>query len=152
LANELPPAITVDDMDRICEELATAAVPLVPLLNGFCYAVRRALIDAIGFLDEESFPIGYGEEDDFSLRAGAAGYLCAVATDTYIYHSKSASFTQERRGPLVEAGAKALRKKHTAERIAAAVHMLRYHPELARIRNLIAKRLDEYSLSEQCSA
>jgi GT2 family glycosyltransferase len=120
-------------------------VVFVPLINGFCYAIRRKLIETIGYFDEESFPQGYGEEDDFCLRAGAAGLLCAIATDAYVYHVKSATFTSERRKPLVEAGVQELRRKHTPERLKAAVDMLRRHPELNRIRNALTARLRELS-------
>jgi GT2 family glycosyltransferase len=139
--NEIPPGLSIADMDGLCEELASGIVPFVPLLNGFCYAVRHKLTEKIGFLDEASFPVGYGEEDDFSLRAGAAGYVCAIATDAYIYHAKSATFTADRRRPLVEQGAAALRRKHSPERLTAAVLVLRQNPEIARIRERMMQRL-----------
>jgi GT2 family glycosyltransferase len=140
LVNALPAGLGVEDMDRLCEELAPAPVLFAPLLNGFCLTIRRAMLEKIGPFDEASFPMGYGEEDDFCLRAGAAGYLCGIAPDTYVYHVKSASFTPAGRKPLAEAGAKALRQKHSAERIGAAVAMMREHPELARMRERLASR------------
>jgi len=145
LVNQIPLNLTIDDMDRICEEAATGVVPFVPLVNGFCYAVRRKLIERIGYFDEESFPQGYGEEDDFCLRAAAAGFLCAVATDAYVFHVKSATFTSDRRKPLVESGVEALRRKHTPERLKAAVETLKRHPEMRRIRGRIAEQLRNLS-------
>jgi O-antigen biosynthesis protein len=139
--NEIPPYLTVADMDQICEELSTGVVAFVPLVNGFCYAVRRSVIEKIGYFDEARFPIGYGEEDDYCLRAGAAGFLCGIATNAYVYHIKSVSFTSERRKGLALAGQKWLQKKHTGERVAAATAMMRRHPELTRLRELIAERL-----------
>jgi O-antigen biosynthesis protein len=141
LVNEIPAPLTVEDMDRLCEELSTGAVPFVPLVNGFCYAVRRSLIKDIGYFDEARFPTGYGEEDDYCLRAGAAGYVCSIATDAYVYHVKSASFTSERRKPLAAAGSKALQKKHSAQRVSAATEVMRHQAELARIRRLMLERL-----------
>lgn len=152
LVNDIPAGLTVDDMDRICENLAIGPVPFVPLVNGFCYAVHRRVLNSIGLLDIKSFPMGYGEEDDLSLRAGAAGFLCAIATDAYVYHSKSASFTPERREVLVKLGAVALRIKHSPERVAAAVHMLRSNPELARVRDRIFEQLCPNSYSEAVRA
>jgi GT2 family glycosyltransferase len=133
--------MTIDDMDRVCGELSTGVPCFVPLDNGFCYAIRRGLIEKIGYFDEENFPQGYGEEDDFCLRAGAAGFMCAVATDAYVFHVKSATFTSDRRKPLVEAGVEVLRRKHSPERLKAAVETLKRHPELRRIRTRIADRL-----------
>jgi GT2 family glycosyltransferase len=141
MVNQIPKGVSVEDMDRMCEQVSTRVVPFVPLVNGFCLAIRRAVFDRIGLFDEKNFPIGYGEEDDYCLRAGTAGFLCAIATDAYIYHARSASFTPERRPPLVEAGALALRRKHTPERIASAVDMMKRHPEFARMRERLAEAL-----------
>ena len=49
--------------------------PDMPTGVGFCLYVRRALLDAIGTFDL-AFGAGYGEENDFCLRAAAP----AVAT------------------------------------------------------------------------
>ena len=46
--------------------------PDLPTGVGFCLYVRRALIDAIGGFDP-AFGAGYGEENDFCMRAAAAG-------------------------------------------------------------------------------
>jgi GT2 family glycosyltransferase len=143
LVNQIPSPLNVENMDELCEELSSGVVPFVPLINGFCYTIRRSVIDHIGYFDEANFPTGYGEEDDYSLRAAEAGYVCGIATDTYVYHVKSASFTSERRTPLAAAGGAALRKKHSAERVAAAVDMMLHHPELMRIRDRIFRRLQD---------
>lgn len=152
MVNEIPEGLSIEELDRLCEQISTRVVPFVPLINGFCLAIRRDVVEQIGLFDEENFPIGYGEEDDYCLRAGAAGFLCAIATDAYVYHTKSASFTPERRTPLVEAGAQALRRKHTSERIAAAVDMLKWHPELARMRERLAEALAARSLEAASTA
>jgi len=139
--NKIPNSYSVEDLDHICEDLSNGLVLFVPLVNGFCLAIRRALVERLGGFDDVSFSRGYGEEDDFCLRAGAEGFLCGIVTDTYVYHSKSASFSPEGRLPLAAFGAKALRSKHSAERITAAVEMLKRHPELALMRERIAERL-----------
>jgi hypothetical protein len=139
MINSLPGSLTVEDMDRLCEELSDGVVPFVPLVNGFCFAIRRSAVEQIGPFDEANFPIGYGEEDDFCLRAGAASFLCGLATDSYVFHSKSASFTPERRAPLVAQGGKALRMKHSPERVAAAVETMKRHPYLALVRQRIGE-------------
>jgi len=141
LVNQIAPGWTIEEIDALCNEVSTGVIPFVPLINGFCMAIRRSVIKRVGLFDEKSFPLGYGEEDDFVLRAGAAGFLCGVATDCYVYHVKSATFTAEKRRPLVEAGAKALHAKHSSERIAAAVNVMKHHPELTRVRGRLRDRL-----------
>ena len=43
----------------------------------FCVMIHRTVIDKIGFLDVETFPIGAGEDTDFCARAQEAGFLLA---------------------------------------------------------------------------
>jgi GT2 family glycosyltransferase len=65
-----------DDPEPVRAALVRAAVPSYPDLPtgvGFCMFVRRALIDAIGAFDM-AFGLGYGEENDFCLRAARAGW------------------------------------------------------------------------------
>ena len=42
----------------------------------------------ISYMDEINFPTGYGEENDYCLRA-IEGFSLAVADNLYVYHSKS---------------------------------------------------------------
>jgi GT2 family glycosyltransferase len=109
--NRLPPGLGPDDIAAIVTRVARGAVRL-PFLNGFCYMVRRALIDEIGPFDEATFGAGYGEENDFSIRARNAGWALVVATDAYVYHAQSQSYSTERRLKLAEAGNEALQRKH----------------------------------------
>src|SRR3712207_8814600 len=46
--------------------------------NGFCMYIRRDCLDAVGMLDEEAFPRGYGEENDFCMRATRDGWINLV--------------------------------------------------------------------------
>ena len=62
------------------------------MLNGFCILLHRPTVEALGFLDESNFPLGYGEETDLCLRLTHQGYKLAIADQVYVYHSKSASF------------------------------------------------------------
>jgi O-antigen biosynthesis protein len=41
----------------------------------FCAMIHRKVIEKIGFLDAETFPIGAGEDSDFCARAQDAGFL-----------------------------------------------------------------------------
>lgn len=84
---------------------------VLPTGNGFCMYIRRDLINIIGCFDLENFPRGYGEENDFCMRAGIAGFSNLLCTSSFVYHSKSSSFKGERE-LLIEAGAKALSKLH----------------------------------------
>jgi O-antigen biosynthesis protein len=59
--------------------------------SGFCMVVRGRLFREIGLLDP-IFDGGYYEDNDFSYRAQAAGYLCAQCDDAFVLHLVSQSF------------------------------------------------------------
>lgn len=99
--NALPEGITVETMNSLLESNSFSKYPVVPLLNGFLFAVRRDVVKAVGVFDEIKFPHGYGEENDFCLRVRKAGYSLLVADQLYVYHSKSVSFGKLRRTELI---------------------------------------------------
>ncbi len=66
--------------------------PEVPTGNGFCMYIRREAIDTLGPLDAEAFPRGYGEENDFCMRAMRNGWINIIDDATYVFHDRSKSF------------------------------------------------------------
>ena len=99
-------------LSEIVAKWAPDVRPRMPVINGFCFAIRRRVIERIGYFDEVSFPRGYGEEDDYCIRARLAGYELGVAENAIILHAKSKNFTAEGRKLIVEDSKKALKKKH----------------------------------------
>lgn len=133
--NTLPHDVSVDEMNQYCESWSSKQVyPRVPLVHGFCFGVTRQVIETIGYLDAESFPRGYGEENDYCFRAADAGFGLVIATDTYVYHEKSKSFVGEERIKLMQDGARALRDKHGQRRIDRAVSTMQENPYLRLMR------------------
>ncbi len=63
----------------------------VSRLVGFCLLISREVIDAIGVLDER-FGIGCFDDDDFCLRAVAAGFRAVIAGDAFVHHFGSRTF------------------------------------------------------------
>ena len=109
--------------------------PFVEQINGFCFAISREVIETIGLFDEERFPMGYGEESDFTLRALDAGFLCAVAVDCFVYHAKTKSYSSEQRTKLNEDGQRNLNLLYGQSRIHQSVINTRTNPILRAIRN-----------------
>lgn len=112
MINSIPESYSLEEYAELVESLSEKEFPLVSFVNGFCYMIKKAVIERIGFLDEQSFPHGYGEENDFSLRAAKAGFKLAIADNTYVYHAKSKSFGHQRRKKLAKQGSTALKQKH----------------------------------------
>jgi GT2 family glycosyltransferase/glycosyltransferase involved in cell wall biosynthesis len=65
----------------------------IPMLAGFCWAIRRDVLEKVGNLDED-FGIGMFEDDDFCRRIKKVGYKLALAHDIFIYHVGRAAFKQ----------------------------------------------------------
>lgn len=109
--NAMPARWTFEDTARALWLQAGHAYPALPTGNGFCMYIRRAVIDAVGLLDEAAFPQGYGEENDFCQRASARGLRHVIAGNVYVHHARSASFGHERRAELGAAGMAVLRER-----------------------------------------
>lgn len=92
VTNSAPAGFSHGDMARLVLQSSRAMFPSVPTGNGFCLYIRRDAIERIGSLDAEAFPRGYGEENDFCLRALRAGLINIVDDRTYVHHVRSASF------------------------------------------------------------
>jgi GT2 family glycosyltransferase/glycosyltransferase involved in cell wall biosynthesis len=119
--NTLPVNMTPAEMSKLIAKYSACLLPKVPLLNGFCLMIRRALIGEIGYFDEENFGQGYGEEDDFNLRAGKIGWKNVIADDVYIFHAQSKSYSNIRRYALTSQSGEKLRNKHGVSLIANSV-------------------------------
>ena len=142
--NPLPPGLDVADMDQRCEEWTIGtSLPRVSMINGFCFAIRREVIEAIGLMDELAFPAGYGEETDYCCRASDAGFGLVVATHTYVYHAKSQSYPAAARIALQAQGGKYLSRRYGRERISRALASANENPILRRIRLLSGNLYDE---------
>ena len=83
-----------DDPEALARAAAwlTPRYPTLPTAVGFCMYLRRAALAAIGGFDAETFGKGYGEENDWCLRAEAHGWRHALCDDAYVVHRGHASF------------------------------------------------------------
>lgn len=64
----------------------------VPVTVGFCMYLRRDCLAAVGVLREDVFAQGYGEENDFCLRARHLGWHHVVASGAFVAHRGAQSF------------------------------------------------------------
>ncbi len=124
--NPLPEGFSVADMGQLAATYSGRVYPRISFLNGFCLMIKQGLIDQIGYLDEERFGDGYGEENDYCLRAAKVGWQLAVADDTYIYHAQSRSYSHERRKELVDRSDKAFGDKHGHQIISDGIRHSRF--------------------------
>jgi GT2 family glycosyltransferase/glycosyltransferase involved in cell wall biosynthesis len=153
--NPLPSALTVDAVGAVvASESLRAAHPgpqirsrqardpagvLFPFINGFCYAIKRKVLERVGLLDGGRFAEGYCEENDYSLRARAAGFQLAVVDDAYVYHAKSASYGVEGRAELAQVHYERFLEKHGREEVQALVAAQEGDGALALLRAAVAE-------------
>lgn len=88
--NAMPPDASA--VAAVIGDCGPALYPELPTAVGFCMAVSRAAIDRVGLFDEDLFGRGYGEENDFSMRAAAAGMRNVLCDDVYVAHMGGRSF------------------------------------------------------------
>lgn len=140
--NEVPAGFTIPSFAEYVYENSLRKYPEVPFVNGFCFLVARDVIDAIGYFDEESFPTGYGEENDYCIRASKAGFKLAIADDAYVYHAKSASFGHDARKQLAKAGMTELKRKHGPEFVNNLAQSIRKSKSLGGVRDHVRGTLE----------
>lgn len=96
-----PLDLTFNELERINRNASSGHRIEVPTGNGFCIFIRRDALNEVGFYDLEKFPRGYGEENDFCLRAGRLGYKSLICDKALVSHLAGQSFGSEKE-PLLE--------------------------------------------------
>ena len=71
----------------------------VPTGVGFCMGINKQVWEGIGTFDE-SFGKGYGEENDWCMRAIKAGYQNLIVPNLFVYHKHGGSFSSEEKRSL----------------------------------------------------
>lgn len=142
MVNKLPTGYTVDQVDAIVEQSHDPVYPDICSVNGFCFLIKRSVMNAIGFLDEKEFPIGYGEEDDYCLRARKANIKLAIADDVYVYHAKSKTFGHDRRKLLSKKGYWSLYRKHGYLKLYNIAPCMQWSASLNYVRDVVKNALE----------
>lgn len=101
----MPFGLPLAEVDQVCRGVNAGRSISVPTTVGFCMYIRRDALNDVGLFDEQAFGRGYGEENDFCLRATARGWEHRLACDTFVYHAGSVSFGDETEGRSAEAQA-----------------------------------------------
>jgi GT2 family glycosyltransferase len=84
------------ELDAIMARVNAGKAMEIPTAVGFCMFIKRACLDDVGMFDAEEFGMGYGEENDFCLRAVDRGWKNVLAGDVFVTHVGSVSFGSSR--------------------------------------------------------
>lgn len=94
--NDVPSRTTLAELDRCFSVLETEPCIEIPTGVGSCMYIRRDCLNDVGLLDEKTFGRGYGEENDFCMRASKKGWLSVICPDVYVHHLGGVSFGDEK--------------------------------------------------------
>jgi len=94
--NDMPLGLDAGALDALCAEHNPQWRVEVPTAMGFCMYIRRAALADVGNFDETRWAMGYGEENDFSLRALARGWRHLAACDVFVEHHGAVSFGDDK--------------------------------------------------------
>lgn len=90
--NPMPDLAATRRLDEHAARANKGVVVEIPVGVGFCLYIRRVALDEVGLLRADVFAQGYGEENDFCLRARALGWRHVAATGVFVAHHGGVSF------------------------------------------------------------
>ena len=91
--NKMSSKLELADFIKAAERVSEPPID-VPTGHGFCMYIKRKLIEEIGLFDN-IWGRGYGEENDFSIRAAMVGWKNVATHKTFVYHHGATSFGSE---------------------------------------------------------
>ena len=110
--NPLPLGLSTPEIDEIFRLLWGKIQPIeIPTGVGFCMALNDFALQKVGNFDEKTFGKGYGEENDWCLRASKKGFKHLHIPWLFVSHYHGASFGEEKKR-LSEKGIQLMEKKH----------------------------------------
>lgn len=144
-SNSLPLGIKEEDYAVAFRRHARGHYPAVPTGNGFCMYIRRACLDEVGGFDTEAFPRGYGEENDFCMRAGRFGWRHIIDDRTYVFHDRNKSFGSEK-NDLIVAGRAIIDQRYPE--YTKAIRVFRESPLISEARERATNALHELQMGK----
>ncbi len=158
-AGGVPGTLGLAALDRLFASTNAGRTVDLPTAVGFCMCIRRACLVQVGLFDAQRFGRGYGEENDFCMRAAGAGWRNVLAGDVFVYHEGAVSFSGERLA-LTETAGKTLAdlypdylrrvreyvRHDPAGTLRAAVDSARITHDEGELRQVFAERIEERAL------
>ncbi|MGJ0493140.1 glycosyltransferase [Methylobacter sp.] len=100
--NSIPDNIDPQQLDQWFAECNSGQIVDLPTAIGFCMWIKREALEETGYLDVQQWQQGYGEENDFCLRAATLGWRHVLAADVFVLHHGSVSFAESKQQLLAE--------------------------------------------------
>jgi len=109
--NQLPKDWSLEELDKLFAEINVDQFVEIPTAVGFCMYITRQCLHQVGYFDALLFKKGYGEENDFSMRAMDLGFKHLLCADVFVYHQGGVSFSNEAE-ELCAAAQQKLKEQH----------------------------------------
>ena len=142
--NIIPNGVDIEQINSFCESNIEnlQKYQIANLVHGFCFGIKNELINRVGYFNETDFPFGYGEENDYCIRAFKSGYFGVICLDTYIFHKKSQSFNDEKmRLQLMKNGREKLNSLYGVDLVIKLIEHLECNWEMQNMRIKIGEYL-----------
>ncbi|MDR1942545.1 MAG: glycosyltransferase [Endomicrobium sp.] len=102
---------SIQEMSNLLDSVHKPTYPIVLRVEGFCFCIRRNVIEQQGYLDE-IYGHGYYEETDFTVRAIKNGWKSVLIDNLYIGHVRHGSFlSKDKRSYLVDKNSKIFKNR-----------------------------------------
>ncbi len=113
---ELLDCFSINDISEVLFKNSLNINPRIPTAVGFCIYITRKSLNMLYPFDEE-FGVGYGEENDFCMRAYKKGFFNILCDSSFVYHKghvsmKAASILKEEKEGTLTENELILNKKH----------------------------------------
>ena len=108
----VPESAERERIARTLREHPVAPIDL-PTGVGFCMLISAACRAKVGCFDIENFPRGYGEENDFCMRAAAVGFRNVLCPNAYVAHVGGVSFSESTQALMTIGGERLLAQHPT---------------------------------------
>ena len=111
--NELFENIPVDELDSYFRQINPDGNYFeIPTGVGFCMGINKNTVKKIGMFDDKTFTRGFGEENDWCMRASNIGFKNVIVPNLFVLHNHGGSFDSVEKEKLSIANEKKLLLKH----------------------------------------
>ncbi|MEA2737206.1 MAG: hypothetical protein QOH05_513 [Acetobacteraceae bacterium] len=90
--NAMPDLDETIYIDALSQKANAGRIVDIPTAVGFCTYIKRDCLNATGLLREDLFAQGYGEENDFCIRARHLGWRHVAVPSMFVAHTGGYSF------------------------------------------------------------
>ena len=109
-----PEGWSAQDLSSYIRQSFRGSITDINSASGFCFAMRRELVDQVGMFDLDYDP-GYWEETDYCMKALSNGWRVVVDQGLFVYHHGWSSFGKELRNTHMQFNEKIFKSRWSEE-------------------------------------